>query len=160
MSLSLRQAMELYEASVFRAAFSIVKNRQDAEDVTQDTFLAFYRNDPDLGSEEHVRAWLLRTGINKAKNLCRTFWRRNRENLDDYAEAIAAAPKEESDLLREVMGLPERCRVIIHLFYYEDYSIQEIAAILKSREGTVKSQLSRGRELLKTMLKEEWDDDE
>ena len=159
MSLSLRQAMELYETSVFRAAFSIVKNRQDAEDVTQDTFLAFYRNDPDLESEEHVRAWLLRTGINKARNLCRTFWRRNRENLDDYAEAIASAPREESDLLREVMRLPERCRVIIHLFYYEDYSINEIAELLGISENTVKSQLFRGRTLLKERLKEGWNND-
>lgn len=159
MSLSLRQAMELYETSVFRAVFSIVKNRQDAEDVTQDTFLTFYRNDPDLESEEHVRAWLLRTGINKARNLCRTFWRRNRENLDDYAEAIASAPREESDLLREVMRLPERCRVIIHLFYYEDYSINEIAELLGISENTVKSQLFRGRTLLKERLKEGWNND-
>ena len=159
MSLSLRQALELYETSVFRAVFSIVKNRQDAEDVTQDTFLTFYRNDPDLESEEHVRAWLLRTGINKARNLCRTFWRRNRENLDDYAEAIASAPREESDLLREVMRLPERCRVIIHLFYYEDYSINEIAELLGISENTVKSQLFRGRTLLKERLKEGWNND-
>ena len=159
MSLSLRQAMELYGNNVFRAAFSIVKNRQDAEDITQDTFLAFYRSDPDLGSDEHVRAWLLRTGINKAKNLCRTFWRRHRENLDDYADVMAAAPDDESDVLREVMKLPGKCRVIIHLFYYEDYSINEIAALLGISENTVKSQLFRGRTLLKERLKEGWDND-
>lgn len=159
MQLSLRQAMELYETSVFRAAFYICKNRQDAEDVCQETFLAYYRADPDLDSEDHLKAWLLRTGINKARNTVRTFWRRNRENLDDYADAIAAAPREESDLLREVLRLPEKCRVIIHLFYYEDYSIKEIAELLGLSENTVKSQLHRGRTLLKERLQEGWNND-
>ena len=67
---------------------------------------------------------------------------------------------EDSRLFEAVMRLPDKYRTAIHLFYYEDYSIREIAGILRCREGTVKSQLSRGRTLLKTMLKEEWDDDE
>ena len=67
---------------------------------------------------------------------------------------------EDSRLFAAVMNLPDKYRTVIHLFYYEDYSVREIAQILRCREGTVKSQLSRGRTLLKTMLKEEWDDDE
>lgn len=66
----------------------------------------------------------------------------------------------DSRLFEAVMRLPEAYRIVIHLFYYEDYSIREIAALLKRREGTVKSQLSRGRALLKHTLKEEWNDDE
>ena len=58
------------------------------------------------------------------------------------------------------MNLPTKYRTVIHLHYYEDYGIKEIAQILHSREGTIKSQLSRGRTLLKNMLKEEWDIDE
>ena len=73
---------------------------------------------------------------------------------------LAFEAPEDSRLFEAVMRLPDKYRTAIHLFYYEDYSVREIAEILKSREGTVKSQLSRGRELLKTMLKEEWDDDE
>ena len=67
---------------------------------------------------------------------------------------------EDSRLFEAVMRLPDKYRIVIHLFYYEDYTIAEIAQILKRREGTVKSQLNRGRKLLKTMLMEEWDDDE
>ena len=66
----------------------------------------------------------------------------------------------DSRLFEAVMRLPDKYRIVIHLFYYEDYAIAEIAQILKRREGTVKSQLNRGRKLLKTMLMEEWDDDE
>lgn len=67
---------------------------------------------------------------------------------------------EDSRLFEAVMRLPDKYRIVIHLFYYEDYAIAEIAQILNRREGTVKSQLNRGRKLLKTMLMEEWDDDE
>ena len=78
---------------------------------------------------------------------------------DDYAWALATAPPEESDLLREVMCLPDKCRLIIHLFYYEDYSVRELSKCLNCSEGTVKSQLHRGRELLKESLQEGWNND-
>ena len=133
---------------------------QDAEDVCQDTFLAYYRSHKEFDSEEHLKAWLLRTALNKARNVCRAFWRRNRESMeDDYAWALATAPPEESDLLREVMCLPDKCRLIIHLFYYEDYSVRELSKCLNCSEGTVKSQLHRGRELLKESLQEGWNND-
>lgn len=160
MQLSLQQALEQYELSVFRTAFSVCGNREDAEDVCQETFLAYYRSAPDFSGEEHLRAWLLRTAINKAKNMMRTFWRRNRQSLDDYADTLAAAPAEDGALLQAVLVLPKRCRMIMHLFYYEGYSVQEIATLLGIRENTVKSQLHRGRTLLKQQLQEGWNDDE
>ena len=67
---------------------------------------------------------------------------------------------EDNRLFEAVMRLPDKYRIVVHLFYYEDYTIAEIAQILKRREGTVKSQLNRGRKLLKTILMEEWEDDE
>ena len=160
MRLSLRPAMDRYELSVFRAAYYICKNRQDAEDVCQDTFLAYFDTDRDFESPEHIRAWLLRTAINKAKNVCRAFWRRNRESLDDHAELTAGEDPEGSGLLDAVLRLPIRCRTVMHLFYYEDYSVKETAELLGISENTVKSQLNRGRRLLKEMLREGWTDDE
>ena len=160
MRLTLEEAVEKYELNIFRAAYAICKNQQDAEDVCQDTFLAYYRSHKEFDSEEHLKAWLLRTAVNKARNVCRAFWRRNRESMeDDYAWALATAPPEESDLLREVMCLPDKCRLIIHLFYYEDYSVRELSKCLNCSEGTVKSQLHRGRELLKESLQEGWNND-
>ncbi len=159
MQLTLQQAMERFELSVFRASFYICKNKQDAEDICQETFLEYHATKKIFEDEEHLKAWLLRVSINKSLNLCRSFWHRNRETLDDYAEALEQAAPEDLGLLTAVLSLPKKCRVIIHLFYYEDYSIKEIAEVLRISENTVKSQLHRGRMLLKDKLKEGWSDD-
>jgi RNA polymerase sigma factor (sigma-70 family) len=160
MRLPLEKAVEKYEQNVFRAAYAVCSSRQDAEDVCQETFLAYYRSRKSFDSEEHLKAWLLRTAVNKAKNVCRAFWRRNRESLEDaYGWELRTAPPEERTLLEEVMKLPDRCRAVMHLFYYEDYSVREIAECLKCSEGTVKSQLHRGRTLLKGSLQEGWNDE-
>ncbi len=160
MQLTLQQAMELFELSVFRASFYICKNRQDAEDICQETFLEYHSTRKSFEDEEHLKAWLLRVSINKSLNLSRSFWHKNRETLEDFEEALEQAPPEDSGLLTAVLELPKKCRVIIHLFYYEDYSVKEISQLLRVSENTVKSQLHRGRMLLKEKLKEGWSDDE
>ena len=70
------------------------------------------------------------------------------------------ADSQSRDLFEEVMKLPDKFRIVIHLFYYEDYSVREIADILKLSESNVKTRLSRGRALLRNSLKEEWENDE
>ena len=79
--------------------------------------------------------------------------------LEDYIETLTFETKEDSTLFETVMELPEKFRVAIHLFYYEDLSVKEIAKVLKISESNVKVRLSRGRKILKEVLKEEWDDD-
>ena len=74
-------------------------------------------------------------------------------------EDLTFETKEESDLFEAVLDLPEKYRVVIHLFYYEDYSVKEIAGVLKVGESNVKARLSRGRKMLREALKEEWEDD-
>lgn len=154
-----QELIERYQGNLFVAAFQICKNREDAEDVVQDTFLQYHTNKKEYESEEHIRAWLLRVAINKAKNVNLTFWRRNKQPLEDYMETLTFETKEASDLFEAVLALPEKYRVVIHLFYYEDYSVKEIAGVLKVSESNVKVRLSRGREMLKQALKEEWEDD-
>lgn len=166
MKLSLEQVLKKYQNNVYRASFAIVRNREDAEDITQNTFLAYYGEKKDFESEEHIRAWLLKVAVNKSNNLAISFWKRNRLHVDDFSEwlSINAPGKEfepeDTSLLQEVLKLPKQCRSVIHLFYYEEYQIREIAEILGIRENTVKSQLHRGRQLLKERLQEEWDYDE
>ena len=160
MRLSAEEAFTKYADRMFAAAFAVCRNRMDVDDAVQDTLIKYHSLRKDFEDENHLKAWLLRVVINRAKDLSTSFWRRNKVPWEDYMTELAFEAPEDSRLFEAVMRLPDKYRTVIHLFYYEDYSIQEIAAILKSREGTVKSQLSRGRELLKTMLKEEWDDDE
>ncbi len=159
MRLPIQELMERYRNNLFVAAFQICKNREDAEDVVQDTFLQYHTNKKEYESEEHIRAWLLRVAINKAKNVNLTFWRRNKQPLEDYMETLTFETKEASELFEAVLALPEKYRMVIHLFYYEDYSVQEIAGVLKLSESNVKIRLSRGRGMLKEALKEEWEDD-
>lgn len=124
-----------------RHSFSITQQKKQFED------------------KQHLRAWLIRVAINKAKNLTRTFWRRNKCSLEDYMETLTFEDTDSRNLFEEVMKLPDKYRIIIHLFYYEDYSVREIAEILKLSESNVKTRLSRGRTLLRNTLKEAWDNE-
>ena len=151
---------ERWGNSLYRAAFAICRNPQDAEDVVQETLLAYFRSDKQFESDEHIRAWLIRVAVNKARNATICFWRRNRRSMEDYMDALAFEDEGDRDLMDAVLRLPERYRIVIHLFYYEDYSIREIAALLDLGEGSVKSRLSRARKMLKAQLSEEWDDEE
>ena len=160
MRLSVDDAFRKYGDRLFSAAFSVCRNRADADDVVQSTFIKYHNVGLDYRDEEHLRAWLLRVAINGAKDVTTSFWRRNKVSWEDYMNELPFQEEGDSRLFEAVMNLPQKYRVVIHLFYYEEYSISQIAQLLHSREGTVKSQLSRGRKLLKNMLKEEWDDDE
>ena len=160
MRLSAAQAYEKYADRVFAAAFSVCRDRADADDVTQDTFMRYLTRDQSYRDEDHLKAWLLRVAVNRARDLTRAFWRRNRVSWEDTMAELAFAEPADRDLFAAVMSLPEKYRVAIHLFYYEDLSVSQIAALLGLREGTVKSRLSRGRTLLKNTLMEDWNDDE
>ena len=147
---TLQELVERYQNNLFAVAFNVCKNAQDAEDVVQDTFLRYYTMKKEFDNEQHIRAWLIRVAVNKAKNCNRTFWRRNKCSFEEYMETLT---------FETVMQLPDKYRIVMHLFYYEDYAVREIAKILKLSESNVKARLSRGRSMLRNVLKEEWDDD-
>lgn len=151
--------IDKYKNNLYVIAFNICKNVQDSEDVVQDTFIQYISLKKDFETEQHIRAWLIRVAINKAKNKNKTFFRRNILPLEDYMDTLTFESDESSELFEKVMGLSEKFRIVIHLFYYEDYSIKEISNILRISEGNVKVRLSRGRMLLKNTLKEVWEDD-
>lgn len=156
---SIKELVSLYQSNLFAIAFNVCKNAQDAEDIVQDTFIQYYISKKEFDNEQHLRAWLIRVAVNKAKNANRTFWRQNKLSLEDYMESLTFETPEDERLFETVMSLPEKYRIVIHLFYYEDYAVREIADILKLSESNVKVRLSRGREMLRKILKEEWNDD-
>mgnify|MGYP002510774826 FL=1 len=156
---SLHELAAMYQDNLFAVAFNICQNTRDAEDVIQDTFVQYYTTKKEFDSEEHIRAWLIRVAVNKAKNVTRTFWRRNKVSIEDFTEMLAFETPKSETLFETVMQLPEKYRIVIHLYYYEDYSVGEIAKILKLSESNVKTRLMRGRAKLREVLKEEWDDD-
>lgn len=155
MRLSVNELMEKYKDNVFRAAFSICRNPEDAEDIVQDTFIQYMESSRQFENEEHIKAWLLRTAINRSKNKVVSFWHRNRADYDEYLEDIPFQDSKDRELVEAVMSLPKPYRIVIHLYYQEGYKVNEISKILTIPIGTVKSRLSRGRTILKKFLKED-----
>ena len=160
MRLETQALAEQYRDRLFAAAFQVCGNAADAEDAAQEALLRYHLSDKQFESQEHIRAWLLRVAINWAKNISRSFWRRNTVPLEEYMETLEFDCQESREIFREVMALPEKYRLVIHLYYYEDYSVEEIGRILGIRVSNVKVRLSRGRQMLKATLQEVWDDDQ
>ena len=142
-----------YIDTVFRVALNYLCSPADAEDVTQTVFEKLLREKKVFENEEHIRAWLIRVAVNECKKLLRSPWRKV-EPLEDYQTAVAFDNPAHSDLYRAVMELPKKYRMAIYLHYYEGYSTQEIASLLRIPKNTVCSHLKRGRELLKLQLQE------
>ena len=103
---SVQELFEEYQNNLYAAAFNVCKNAEDAKDVVQDTFIQYYSLKKEFDSEQHLRAWLIRVAINKAKNVNRTFWRRNKRSLDDYMETLVFATPQSEELFETVIGLP------------------------------------------------------
>lgn len=148
------EIVKKYFNTVYRLALSQTKNKTYAEDVTQDVFLRFLNKERSFDSEEHIKAWLLRVTINCSKSIFLSSWFKKCVPL---TEEIVFDTEEKSDVYYAVAELPPKYRTPIHLFYYEELQISEIAKILNLKESTVKSQLFRGRELLKEKLKGGYD---
>ena len=149
---------EKYGDRLYAAAFNICRQPQDAEDAVQDALIALYKSDKLFESEEHIKAWLLRVTVNAAKSTIRLFWNRNRTSYEDYMDSLVFEDTSDRTLMDEVLALPEKYRIVLHLHYFEEYRTREIADILKISENTVKTRLVNGRKLLKTKL-EGWEDE-
>lgn len=141
--------------SVLRLAYSYLHNLSDAEEILQDTLIQFLKTTPVLDSPAHEKAWLLRVAANLSKN--RLDYARVRR-VDELDEGLIAEEREDLSFVWEaVKALPVSQREAIHLFYHEGYATAEIASMLGRREATVRSDLRRGREKLKAVLKEAYD---
>lgn len=164
---SFEQVMERYTPMVYRIAFARLGSHELAEDISQDVFLRYYKAKMEFESEEHRKAWLIRCALNCTKTLFGSGWFRHRasdkglDNMSDEEQTSADTTAEyaerserRSTVLNAVMSLPEKYRTVIHLFYFEDMSIAQISNATGIKETTVKSQLSRARDMLKPLLKE------
>ena len=146
-----------YGDSIYRIALVHTQNEMDAQDIVQEVFLKFARNASQFQSDEHIKAWLIRVAINMCTDLKRSAWNRKTPELNDEYLQAEEFTTGESELYQAVMSLPVKYKDVIHLFYYEGYSIKEISRITEQKENAVKTQLSRGRVLLKELLKGEYD---
>ena len=149
----IRRVVTTYSQMLLHVAMTRLHIPADAEDAVQEVFLRLLTARPRFRDAEHEKAWLIRATLNRASDLCRTAERRN-VPLEDAGTA-PEPPREDGSLLSAVQALPAKYSAVIHLYYYEGYSIKEIASILHLPGPTVGTRLSRGREKLRNMLKEE-----
>ena len=152
-SLDRTTAVERWGDMVWRLALVRTANVSDAEDVFQEVFLRYFRHEDRFDSDEHRKAWLIRCVVNRAKSLHASPWRRRTVPLETAAQI--GVEDEYREVYSAVLSLPAKYRAVIHLFYFEGLTTAEIAGHLGIAEGTVRSQLSRGRALLREALKEE-----
>ena len=138
--------------AVYRLAYARTGSRADAEDVMQEVFLRLIRAKPTFSDHIHARAWLMRVASNCANDLFRLPWRKREGPLEE--EVSISENPEEGSVTEAVLSLPARYRIPVHLYYYEGYSVTEIAKITGRSEGPVKSRLFRARNLLRDKLNE------
>ena len=143
---------ETYGDMIYRLALVRTKSVADAEDVVQEVFLRCLRSNPVFQSAEHQKAWLIKVALNCSKTLLGSAFRRHSVPEDAMGELSSEDETPDPTVYDAVMKLPEKYRTAIHLYYYEDYSVREIAAVMRTTESTVKSWLHRARGMLKEML--------
>lgn len=145
----LEEVMGRYQTMVFRLAYSYTRSRSDAQDMCQEVFLRYFCSRPPFASEEHRRAWLLRVTVNRCKTHLTSWWVRRTVPLDDRIPMPEPEPLVLDEALRQ---LAEKDRLVIHLFYYEECSTQEIARMMRTTEGAVRTRLTRARQRLGKIL--------
>ncbi|MDE6434663.1 MAG: sigma-70 family RNA polymerase sigma factor [Lachnospiraceae bacterium] len=159
--------LQHYSDMVYRLAFSYLKNKEDAEDIYQNVFLKLLSTKKTFSDREYEKRWLIRITINECHSLYRSPWRKHRqicENLHlllekqqiakPWKDAEALFLQDEENVTALLKNIPEKYSIVLYLFYFEEYSTKEIADLLKRKESTIRTQLQRGRELLRKNILE------
>lgn len=145
---------------VYKLAFVHMKSEWDAEDIYQIVFERFLKYEPEFNDDEHEKAWFIVATINACKTMVSSSWNRHNVTLDDegWQSVLSEHSKsnmttEDNAVIEALLKLSDRDRVIMQLFYYEEYSVKEIARIMELKVGTVTTGLSRARKRMEKLLK-------
>lgn len=150
------QAVKRNNQRIYLIAFSFTKSRTDAEDILQNVFLKLWKYPKSFESEIHIDKWLTAVCVNESKNYIKSPFRKRSFPLLEEETQSEFESQKNLDLFNAVMSLPKKERTVIHLFYYEDMTVKEIAETLKINESAVKTRLHRARKTLKLILGDEW----
>ena len=157
MRIPTEELVHQFQDRLYAAALCVCNYPEDAEDVVQDVLLKYHVSKKEFNDEDHLKAWLLRLVINRGRDLWRLRKSRESAPLSDFLSAsnLSFNTEEDSDLFLAVMSLPPKYRSVIHLYYYEDYSVSAIAKLLRISESNTKARLFRARKELKQYLTED-----
>lgn len=136
---------------IYRIALQNVKNPDDASDIFQEVCLSLLTKNAPLSDDVHIKNWLIRVTINKCKNFRKSLWQNKIEPIENHLEL---ASQQGESVMEEIYSLPKNYLNVIYLYYYEEYTIGEIASILGKSQNTVNSQLQRARKKLKKILED------
>ncbi len=160
----IENVIEQHSDMLYRLALVRTGNREDAEDIVQQTFLKLVEHYDRLESAEHIKAWLLRVCCNQCSNYYKLPWKKRRVELENFTDYIGAGDGCEEELIRKLQGqelfrqmyeLPEKYRTVLHLCYMEEYTPTEIAQILGISANTVNVRLNRAKKQLAQRLDKE-----
>lgn len=126
----------------------------------QNVFLKLLKTEKSFNNDEHIDKWLTVTCVHKCKDHFRLHFVKNTTQLDEVNDIYTFDSTEKLDIFNSIMSLPKNERVVVHLFYYEDLTIDEIAELIGSNSSTVKTRLRRARMRLKTILGDDWIDEQ
>lgn len=142
-----------YGAMLYRISFLYLGNAADAEDILHDVFIKYLYLKKKFNSSEHEKAWLIRITQNSCLDMLKKAGRKN-INVDDLSVAVQNESDTQQDVIRSVLALPPKYKAVIILYYYNGYSVEEVAHILKISKSAVKKRLQRGREMLEIELED------
>lgn len=160
----LQSKIDRYAQMLYKIALVQTKNTYDAQDIVQEVFYQYMKRNISFESEEHEKAWLIKVTLNDCRRMFRLAFNRHTvpmpseeyETKDKGVEEAYIRKEKQEEIWKAVFALPAKYRDVLHLFYFEEMSVKEISTVLKRKESTVTSQLTRGRELLKKKIKEEY----
>lgn len=145
------EMIQKYVNMIVKIAYQYVHNQPDAEDIMQDVFIKLIECRKQFENEEHIKAWLIRVTTNLSINYIKSSWYKKRLPFEENNYSFTYQQK---TILEELFQIPYKYRIVLYLYYYENYTLQEIAVILNKSINTVASQLRRAREKLKIEMEE------
>jgi len=162
-TLSFEEVIENYKNTVYSIALTHTGNKADAEDVFQDVFLIYFKKAKQFADEEHRKAWLIRTTLNRAKKTSSSLWKKRSTTLDESVATSSSSGnnwqfslERQNDVFAAMRTLPETYRTVLHLFYFEDLPTAQIAELVGTKESTLRVQLKRARELMREKLSQDY----
>ena len=142
---------------LFRICFVMLGNSFDAEDAVQESFIKYIKCSKSFESEEHIKAWLIRVATNKSRDILRFRFKHTELNIDDLKEQ--SVEEEDGRVISALYALPEKLKIVLYLYYVEEYKVEEIARIIGKTPSAVKMRLKKGREELKKEYLKEVNDE-
>lgn len=143
-----------YGDLLYRLCYIMLKNESDAQDAVQETIICYYQKAPEFEDGEHEKAWLIRVATNKSHDMLR--FRRRHPQMEEDALEKMATDSTDSGILEALTTLPEKFRIVLTLYYIEEYRIGEIAKIISRTPSAVKMRLQKGRKLLEEIYRKEY----